>query len=171
VLRAQAEERPDPLPERAAPEAPQQELLIGAGIDDGRIADGIHAAGEAGIDLPERDLVADVDRRFEPGAAGSLQVRPRRVGIEPRGQHALANEVVVLGMLDDGARHGVAEPHALELVFVDYAFEGGGQHVLIADGGVCAVCAGEGNPDAADDGDPSDCGTYEHGILPRQEGR
>ena len=46
-------------------------------IDHRRVADGIHAAGDADLDLPERDLVADEDRRLEARAAGALHVEAR----------------------------------------------------------------------------------------------
>ncbi len=73
-------------------------------------------------------------------------------------------------MLDDRAGHGVAQAHALQLVFLDYAAKRGGEHVLVTDGGICAVRAGEGDAEATDDGNPSDLGTYEHWSLPARRG-
>src|SRR4030081_3662693 len=72
VPRPKAKPRRQPLPRAASAVAREQQLLIRARVDDRRIADGVGAAGETGVDLSERDLVADVDRGFEAGAAGAL---------------------------------------------------------------------------------------------------
>ena len=92
-----------------------------------------------------------------------------RLRVEARRQHALADEVVVLRMLDDCAGDGVAQALALQLVAVDDAAERGREHFLVADAGVCAVSARERNPDAADDGDASYGGSNEHRTLPAEE--
>jgi len=76
-------------------------------------ADRIGAARDADLDLPERDLVADVDGRFQARATGALQVEPRGVRIETTGEYALADQVVVARVLDDRARRHIAEPLAL----------------------------------------------------------
>ena len=93
-------------------------------------------------------------------SAGRLRIAARS------DEHALADQVVVLGMLDDRARDDVAQPLALELVTLHHAAEGGGEHVLVADPGVRAVRAREWNAKAADDGDPPDCGPDEHRASP-----
>ena len=84
MLRTQSEERRQPLPGRAPAEALQQKLLVGARIDDRRVADGIRAAGDPGVDLAQRDLVADEDRGFETGAAGALQIHAGGLRIQTR---------------------------------------------------------------------------------------
>ena len=65
-------------------------------------------------------------------------------------------------MLDDGAGDGIAQPLALQLVALDDAPEGGGEHFLVADARIGAVRAREWNAQAANDGDPPDCGADEH---------
>jgi hypothetical protein len=59
VLRAQAEERLDALPKLRPRYAAAAAAGTRARIDHRRIADGVDAAGDAGVDLAERDLVAD----------------------------------------------------------------------------------------------------------------
>ena len=93
-----------------------------------------------------------------------------RLRVEPADEHALADQVVVLRVLDDGAGDGVAQALALQLVALDDAAEGGGQHFLVADARVGAVRASEWNAEAANDGDPPDCGADEHRTLPRKRG-
>ena len=162
VARAQAEEGFDPGHGRATHVAAQQQLLIGARIDDGRIADGIHPPGDAGIHLPQRDLVAHQDRRFQAGAAGALDVQSRGRGRQARGQHAFAHQVVVPGMLDDRPGDDIAQVLAGELVALDYRPEGFGQHVLVAGRGVGAIGPGKGDAQPADDCDASNLRAYEH---------
>ena len=122
-------------------------------IHDRRIADGVEAAGDAGVDLAERDLLRDRDRGVEAGAAGALHVEAGRRGIEARRQHALAHQVEVLRMLEHRAAGDVAEALARDAVLGDQRLQHRGVHVLVADARVGAVTAREGNAHAADDGD------------------
>src|SRR6202008_484433 len=94
-LRAQAEPWRDALPGGAPAIAGEQQLLVRAWVDDRRIADRVGAAGNAGLDLTERDLVADVDGRLETRTAGALHVETGRVRIESAGEHAFAHQIVV----------------------------------------------------------------------------
>jgi len=125
--------------------AREQQLLIRARVDDRRIADGVGAAGETGVDLSERDLVADVDRGFQARAAGALHVQPGSVRIEPTRQHALAHQVVVPGVLDHRACGHIPETLALELEAFDHGAEHSREHVLVTRGGVSRIRAGKGN--------------------------
>ena len=163
--RAQAEPGLQPLPESAAAKACEQQLAIGGRIDDRHVADGVDAGGDAGIDLAQRDLVADEDGGLEAGAAGALDVEARRLRIEARRQHAFAHQVEVLRVLQHRAGDDIAEPRAGQAVAVDHAAQRGGEHVLIAGRGIGAMGAGEGNAHAADDGDAPDIASYQHGYL------
>ena len=81
---------------------------------DRRVGGGVGAAGDAGVDLAEGDLVGDEDRRLQAGAAGLLDVVGGRLGREPGAEHALAGEVAVARVLEHGAAGDLAEPLALE---------------------------------------------------------
>src|SRR6185312_13717270 len=95
VARPQARPWRQTLAETLAARARQQQLLVGTRVHHRRVADGVDAAGEAAIDLTERDLVGRHDRGFETGAAGALQIEPGRLRIEPARQDTLACEIVV----------------------------------------------------------------------------
>ena len=112
------------------------------------------------VDLAERDLVGDLDRRLQPGAAGLLDVVGGRLGCEPRAEHALAGQVEVARVLEHRAGHDLAEPLAPQLEPVDQAVDGGGQHLLVGDAGVDGVGAGERDAVAADDGDRAGGGLH-----------
>ncbi len=164
-----AEPRRQPLPGAAAAGAGEQQLLIGARVDDRRIADGIGAAGDAGVDLAERDLVADVDRGFEARAAGTLHVEPRGVRIEAARQHALAHQVVVARVLDHRAGGHIPETLALKLETLHHGAQRGREHVLVAGGSVSRIGAGERNAHATDDGDASDRRSDQHDSSPKRD--
>ena len=76
---------------------------------DRRVGGGVDAAGDAGVDLTEGDLVGDEDRRLQPGAAGLLHVVGGRLRREPRAEHALAGQVAVARVLQHGAAGDLAE--------------------------------------------------------------
>ena len=162
VLAAQAEERLDPFERRAAPVRAQQQLLVRARIHDRRIADGVHAGCDAGIDLAECDLVADRDRRLQARAAGTLHVEAGRLRIEARRQNALAHQVEILRMLQHGACDHVAETLAVQLVAIDDAAQRSGQHVLVAHIRIGAVGPGEWNPGSTDHCDAPGLFSDEH---------
>ncbi len=122
---------------------------------DRRVGGGVGAAGDADVDLPEGDLVGDQDRRLEAGAAGLLDVVGGGLGGEAGGEDALAGQVAVVGVLQDGAAGDLAERLALEAEAVDQPVERGGEHVLVGRVRVLGVGAREGDPVAADDGDPA----------------
>ena len=77
-----------------------------------RVGGGVDAAGDAGLDLAERDLVGDEDRRLEAGAARLLDVVRGRLGREAAAEHALARQVEVAAVLEHGAGDDLAEPLA-----------------------------------------------------------
>ncbi len=68
-------------------------------------------------------------------------------------------------MLEHRAADHGAEPLALEVEPVDQPVERGGEHVLVGRVGVGAVGACEGNPVAAEDGDPAGCLGVGHVYL------
>ena len=130
---------------------------------DGRIRGGVNAAGNAGVDLPEGDLVADGDGRFQPRAAGLLHVKRRGFGCQPRRQYRLAGQVEVSRVLEHRAGGHLAEALAVQLIFVDHTVECRGEHGLVRLRGVGRVRAGEGNAGAANNGDLACLG---HGETP-----
>ena len=81
---------------------------------DGSVGGRVGAAGDADVDLAERDLVGDLDGRLEAGAAGLLDVGGGRLGREPGAEHALAGEVEVAGVLEHRTGHDLAQSLTLE---------------------------------------------------------
>ena len=142
-----------PAERRALAVGVEQDLAQILVEGDRRVGGGVGAAGDAGVDLAEGDLVGDEDRRLEAGAAGLLDVVGGRLGREPGAEHALAGQVAVARVLEHGAAGDLAEPLALEAEAVDQAVEGGGEHVLVGGVRVDGVGAREGDAVAADDGD------------------
>ena len=120
---------------------------------DRRVRGGVHAARDPGVDLPQRDLVRDRDRRLQAGTAGLLDVVGRCLGRELGAEHGFAREVAVARMLQDGAGDDLAEPLALQREALDEPVERRGQHVEVGRVRVRPVGARERDPVAADDGD------------------
>src|SRR5690606_27004224 len=81
--------------ERPAPVAGEEDGAVVVGIDDRRVADGIRAARDPRLDLAQCDLVADEDAGLQAGAAGALQIHPRRRRGEPRADDGFAGEIPV----------------------------------------------------------------------------
>src|SRR5580658_2370266 len=156
VSGTQSEERRHALGQGASEIALEQQLLVGAGVHDRRIADRIDTARESGRDLAQRALLAEENRGLEARAARALHVKPWGLRVESRGQNAFAHEVVVARMLDDGAGDGVPQALARELEALDDSPEGLGEHLLVADLSIGAVRARERQAKPADDGDASD---------------
>ena len=167
VPRTQTEERLDAPPGAASTKRAQQQLLVLARIDDGRIADRVEPAGDAGVHLAERDFHRHGNRGVESGAAGALHVDAGSLRIEAGRQHALAHQVEVLGVLEHGAAGDIAEALAREAVFGDQRLQYRGVHVLVADARIGAVAARERNAHAADHGDATNIGSDQHGQLLR----
>ena len=123
--------------------------LTAIGASDARVG----AAGDAGLDLAEGDLVGHQDGRLEAGAAGLLHVVGRGRAAEQAGpEHRLAGEVEVAAVLEHGAGGHLAHPLTRQAEPGDQALERGGQHVLVGGPRVGAVGAGERDAVAADDG-------------------
>ena len=78
-----------------------------------------NAAGDAGVDLPERDLVRDEDRGLEPGAAGLLEVVRGRVRIQARAEHGLARQIEIAAVLEHAAGGDLAEDLVLDRELAD----------------------------------------------------
>ena len=135
---------------------------------DRRVRRGVHPAGDAAVDLPEGDLVGHQDRRFQAGAAGLLQVVGRRLRRQPRAEHAFAGQVEVAGVLEHRAGDHFAQAFAMQVEALDQAFQGRGEHLLVAGGGVDGVGTGERDAVAANDGDPAQLG---HERTPGRWGR
>src|SRR6185503_19175020 len=112
------------------------------------------AAGDAGVDLAERDLVGDDDCRLEAGDAGALHVEARSLRRESGVEQRLARQVPLARMLHHGTRDDVAEPEPLQRELLYDRLEGGREHLLVADARVGALRARERDAGAADDRDP-----------------
>ena len=129
----------------------------------GRVRGGVGATGDAGVDLAERDLVGDVDRRLQTGAARLLQVAGRGLGRQLGAEHRLAGQVEVAAVLEHGAGDDLAEALTLEAEAGGQAVDGRGEHLLVGGAGVDGVRPGERDPVAAEDGDAAGCGVCRHG--------
>ena len=123
---------------------------------DRRVRGRVGAAGDARVDLPERDLVGDEHRRLQARAARLLHVVGGRLGGERRVPSTLSRvrsrsrECLSTAPPDD-----LAEALLLQAEAVDQPVERGRQHVLVGGVRVGAVRAREGNPVAADHGHPA----------------
>ena len=126
---------------------PPQVLVDG----DRGVARGIDAAGDAIVDLAERDLVRDVNGGFQAGAAGLLDVVSRGPGRKPRTQHRLAGQVEVAAVLEHRAGRHLTQADVPQPKTGDQPIESGGEHVLVGGARVGAVGAGEGDAVAAED--------------------
>ncbi len=155
IAGSQPEPGSDSRTERAAAETLHQDVAIVIRVDDRCVADGVGAAGDAGIDLAERDLVADQDGGLERGAARAREVECRRFRREAASQHAFPSQVPVARMLDNRATRNVAERRALKVVFFDDAFEHRRHHVLVRALRVGGVRPGERYAQSAEDGHAS----------------
>src|SRR3990172_1684213 len=129
----------DALTEAARAETPEHQLLVAARKHGRRVADGIHAARDAGIDLSERDLVADQDRSLETRAAGTLQVESRSLRRKSRAEHRFTREIPLARMLGRRAGDDVAEPLAAQRIAVDDGRKRRRQQFLVAGRGVGAL--------------------------------
>jgi hypothetical protein len=107
-----------------------------------------------GVDLAERDLVGDDDRRLEARAAGALHVEARRIRSEAGVEQRFARQVPLARMLHHRARDDVAEAQSLQRELVHDGLERRRQHLLVADARVRAGRARERDAGAADDRDP-----------------
>jgi hypothetical protein len=134
----------------------EQDLAQALVERDRRIGGGVYAAGDAGLDLPQGDLVADQDGGFQAGAAGLLHVVSRGFRGEAARQHALARQVEVARMLQHRAGGDFAEALAMQLITIHQAAQRGGEHVLVGLVRIGRVGAAEGDARAAEYGDLAD---------------
>ncbi|MCY1542758.1 hypothetical protein D9M68_785220 [compost metagenome] len=136
-----------------------QENLAQPFVDpDRRIGGGVHAAGDAALDLPQGNLVGHQQRRFQARAAGLLQVVGRRFRSQARAEHAFAGQVEVARMLEHRPGDHFTQALAMQVEALYQAFQGTGQHLLVAGRGVNAIGASEGNTVTANDGDAARLG-------------
>ena len=94
---------------RAGPVGGEQRLAQALAHGDRGVARAVDAAGDAGVDLAEGDLVGHEDRGLEAGAARLLDVVGRRRRVEPRAEHGLAGEVEVAAVLEHRTGDDLAE--------------------------------------------------------------
>jgi hypothetical protein len=120
---------------------------------DRGVAGRVHAAGDAPLDLAERDLPRHRERRLQAGVARLLDVVGGRRVIERAAEHALAREVEVATVLEYGAGDDLAGALAREPEASDEPVQRRGQHVLVGRVGVWPVGPGEGDPVAPEDRD------------------
>src|SRR5579875_3541562 len=111
----------------------------------------MHPACDPHLDLTERDLVGDQDRRLQTGAAGLLNVICRRLGGKPAAKHALPGEAMVARVLEDRSADNLAEALPGKVEALDQPFQRRGQHLLVGLLGVGAVGARKRDAVAAHD--------------------
>ena len=104
---------------------------------------------------------------LETGAARLLDVVRRGGRVEVRTEHALAGQVEVARVLDDGAGSDLTEALATQAETCDKAVDDGGQHVLVGGLQVLAARAGERNAVAAEDENVTRACGEAHGGLSR----
>ena len=109
LLRAQPGEGAQPRRIGLGPVELEQHLAQVLVERERRVGGGVHAAGDADVDLAERDLVGDQDRGLEPGAARLLDVVGRGLGGELGAEHGLAGQVEVTAVLEHRAGGDLAE--------------------------------------------------------------
>ena len=153
VARPDLRQRGEPALEVLGAVQLEQDLAEVLADRDRGVRGRVGAAGDADVDLPERDLVRDLDRGLQAGAAGLLDVGGRRLRGELRAEDGLAGQVEVAGVLEHGAGDDLTDALALEAEPGDQAVDGGGQHLLVGRRRVDGVRAGERDPVAAQDGD------------------
>ena len=146
-------ERLEPLAAGAGAAQVDHAVLELVAEDDGAVADGVGAAGDAGLEFAGRDLGAERQRGLQRGAAGDLDVGAGRVGRKARIEQRLAGEVEVAAVRDHRAGHDFADALALEVELVGEAAERGRQHREVALVGVAGMAAAEGDAGRADDRD------------------
>src|SRR5581483_1321804 len=163
ILQGKARPGLEALGEAAPARAPQHDLLQLAAVGERDVARAVGAARDRALDLAERNAVRELQRSREARAAGALQVVGGRLRIEAAAERALACEVPVARVLDDRARRHLADPLALQRIFVHQEAKGRGQHVLVAELRIGAVGARERNTRAAEDRDAT--GELRHGAI------
>ena len=112
--------------------------------------------GDTAIDLPECNLVRDLDCRLETRAAGTLQIVCGCMWIKAGAEHALARQVEVLRVLHHRAGRHLSDLSASQSIFVDQALQCSAQHRLVVELGISAMGSCEWTTRAADDGNASD---------------
>ncbi len=163
--RPKAEQRPDAIHEGMCGVHVEQHAAIRIRVDDRRIADRVGAAGDAGLDLAKGDLVRDLDGGFDAGAAGALQVVGRGPNRKPRFDDALACEIPVTGVLDDGAEGDFPECLSLEVQLVDETVECTGHQVLVGQSAVHRVRATKRNACPAYYSDSNGVSVMQHALI------
>ena len=166
ILRAQAKPRRYALTEGLAAIASQQQLLKALRVDHGRVAHGVDTRGNGALDLAQRYLVAEQNRRFETGAAGPLQIEAGRFRGQPGPQHRLARQVPLTRVLHDRACRDVVQTLALQPETLHHCAQGGGQHFLIAHLSVGAVAPYERNARTTDNCNAPWTCSDQHRTLP-----
>ena len=116
----------------------------------------IHATRNAHLDLSQRNLVANDDRRLQRCCARLLHVVSGRLRGQTARQGRLTTDVGVACMFQDRAGHNFAECLPLQAEAIDHAPERGGEHIDITGVGVVGVLPRERDAHAAEDRDPMD---------------
>ena len=153
VAGAQVAEQLEPAGHALGPVGLQQHLPQVLVDGDRGVARGVDAAGDAPLDLAERDLAGHGERRLQPGVARLLDVVGGRGVVQRRAEHALAREVEVPAVLEHGAGDDLAGALALQPEAGDEPVERRCEHVLVGGLRVGTVRPGERDPVASEDRD------------------
>ncbi len=162
MLRAQPEPRHDAVHRGPRGVHVEQDVPEFVTEYDGRVADGVGAACNPAVDLAEGDLVGNEYCRLDAGPAGALQVHSRGLQGQPGIDHALAGEIPVAGVLDNGAQRDVAHGLAAQVELVDEPLQGRRHEVLVGALPVNGMGATEGDARAADNGNANGTTIVQH---------
>ncbi len=127
------------------------------------IGGGVHTAGNAALDVAQRNLVGHQHGRLQTGATGLLQIKSRGFAGQRGGQHTFAHQIEVARVFHHRACGHVAQALAVQVEAVDQALQRGSQHVLVGHMRIHRVRTGEGDAVAAKNGDAANSG---HGVVP-----
>src|SRR2546423_9486188 len=111
----------------AREQEPTQVFMAG----DRRVAGGTAPAGDAVLDLAERDLVRDMNGCLKARAAGLLHVVGGSRGAEAGAKYRLAGQIEVATVLEDGAGGELAQLGALQAEPGDQPIHRRRQHGLV----------------------------------------
>ncbi len=122
-----------------------------------RVRGCVAAAGNATLNLAQRNFVRYHIDRGKPRAASLLNVHARRCRVQTGTQYGLANQVKVAGVFHNGTTGHFAYPLAGKPIALHQPFNRGGEHVLIAGAKQSRIRTSERDAIAANNGNPANC--------------
>ena len=134
-------------------------------INNWRVTDGVRTSCNSSLNLPKSNLVGDMNGSFNTGPASPLHVYPWRADRKAGVDDALARQVPVAGVFDDGTQCDVTQRLPFEIIFSNQTTKNLAHHVLI--GAICVdrMRTAKWNSYAANDGDPGRKSIIQHSDL------